>query len=49
MPLQAVTKAALNMMAVQLHNELHKDGFTVNPLHPGEYDHDEPDRSRPVS
>lgn len=32
---KAVTKAALNMMAVQLHNELHKDGFIVVPLHPG--------------
>lgn len=35
--LKAVTKAALNMMAVQLHNELHKEGFSVNPLHPGKW------------
>lgn len=32
----AVSKAALNMVAVQLHNELHEsDGFTVVPIHPG--------------
>lgn len=32
----AVSKAALNMLAVQLHNELHEsDGFTVVPIHPG--------------
>ncbi|KAH8704151.1 hypothetical protein BGW36DRAFT_313715 [Talaromyces proteolyticus] len=31
----AVSKAALNMIAVQLHNELHEEGFTVVPLHPG--------------
>lgn len=31
----AVSKAALNMIAVQLHNELHDQGFTVVPLHPG--------------
>lgn len=32
----AVSKAALNMVAVQLHNELHDDeGFTVVPIHPG--------------
>ncbi len=32
----AVSKAALNMVAVQLHNELHgSDGFTVVPIHPG--------------
>ncbi|OAA54917.1 short chain dehydrogenase [Cordyceps fumosorosea ARSEF 2679] len=32
----AVSKAALNMLAVQLHNELHADhGFTVVPVHPG--------------
>ncbi|KAM3549351.1 hypothetical protein ARSEF4850_008900 [Beauveria asiatica] len=32
----AVSKAALNMVAVQLHNELHQsDGFTVVPIHPG--------------
>lgn len=32
----AVSKAALNMIAVQLHNELHEsDGFTVVPIHPG--------------
>lgn len=23
------------MLAVQYHNELHKDGFTVIPIHPG--------------
>jgi NAD(P)-dependent dehydrogenase (short-subunit alcohol dehydrogenase family) len=32
---QAVTKAAVNMLAVQLHNELNSDGFKVIPLHPG--------------
>ncbi|TQV97958.1 hypothetical protein V2A60_006336 [Cordyceps javanica] len=32
----AVSTAALNMVAVQLHNELHaSDGFTVVPIHPG--------------
>ncbi len=32
----AVSKAALNMVAVQLHNELHAgEGFTVVPIHPG--------------
>ncbi|ATY59404.1 short chain dehydrogenase [Cordyceps militaris] len=32
----AVSRAALNMVAVQLHNELHgSDGFTVVPIHPG--------------
>lgn len=31
----AVTKAALNMLAVQLDNELNSDGFTVVPIHPG--------------
>lgn len=32
----AVTKAACNMLAVQLHNELHKpEGFTVVMIHPG--------------
>ncbi|OAR02072.1 hypothetical protein LLEC1_05541 [Akanthomyces lecanii] len=32
----AVSKAALNMVAVQLHNELHESyGFTVVPIHPG--------------
>ncbi|KAN0061528.1 hypothetical protein ACQY0O_006375 [Thecaphora frezii] len=31
-----ITKAALNMLAVQYHNELSKsEGFTVIPLHPG--------------
>ncbi|OAA79200.1 short chain dehydrogenase [Akanthomyces lecanii RCEF 1005] len=37
----AVSKAALNMVAVQLHNELHEsDGFTVVPIHPGWVDTD---------
>lgn len=36
---QAVTKSAVNMMAVQLHNELSGEGFTVVPLHPGERYH----------
>jgi NAD(P)-dependent dehydrogenase (short-subunit alcohol dehydrogenase family) len=32
----AVSKGALNMVAIQLHNELHYDeGFTVVPMHPG--------------
>lgn len=32
----AVTKAAVNMLAVQLHNELSaSEGFTVVPIHPG--------------
>lgn len=31
----SVTKAANNMQAVQWHNELHDDGFTIIPLHPG--------------
>jgi NAD(P)-dependent dehydrogenase (short-subunit alcohol dehydrogenase family) len=31
----AVSKAAVNMLAVQYHNELHGQGFTVVPLHPG--------------
>ena len=31
----AVTKAADNMLAVQFHNELVGEGFTVVPLHPG--------------
>lgn len=31
----AVTKAANNMQAIQYHNELHKDGFIVVPIHPG--------------
>lgn len=32
----AVTKAATNMIAVQLHNELSEsEGFTVIPVHPG--------------
>lgn len=32
----SVTKAALNMLAIQLHNELSKsEGFTVVPVHPG--------------
>ncbi|KAH8816988.1 hypothetical protein F5884DRAFT_873840 [Xylogone sp. PMI_703] len=31
----AVSKAAVNMLAVQWHNELHALGFTVVPLHPG--------------
>ncbi|KAJ2983955.1 hypothetical protein NQ176_g315 [Zarea fungicola] len=32
----SVSKAALNMVAVQLHNELHdSEGFTVVPIHPG--------------
>lgn len=31
----AVTKAAANMVAIQWHNELHHQGFTVIPLHPG--------------
>lgn len=29
------TKAALNMLAVQTHNELQKEEFTVVPIHPG--------------
>lgn len=32
----SVTKAGVNMLAVQLHNELSKaEGFTVVPIHPG--------------
>lgn len=31
----AVSKAALNMLAVQWHNELDGEEFTVVPLHPG--------------
>ncbi|PYI09311.1 NAD(P)-binding protein [Aspergillus sclerotiicarbonarius CBS 121057] len=31
----AVSKAAANMLAVQLHRELRPEGFTVVPLHPG--------------
>lgn len=31
----AVTKAAVNMLAVQFDNELRDDGFTVIPIHPG--------------
>lgn len=31
----AMTKAALNMMAVQLHNELHSRGYVVVPVNPG--------------
>ncbi|KAJ7715297.1 hypothetical protein DFH07DRAFT_862862 [Mycena maculata] len=30
-----VSKAALNMLAVQTHNELQTEGFTVVPVHPG--------------
>ncbi|KAJ7889243.1 hypothetical protein B0H13DRAFT_1888079 [Mycena leptocephala] len=30
-----VSKAALNMLVVQCHKELHKEGFTVVPVHPG--------------
>ncbi|KAJ7484281.1 hypothetical protein FB451DRAFT_1231969 [Mycena latifolia] len=30
-----VSKAALNMLAVQFHNELQGEGFTVVPVHPG--------------
>ncbi|KAJ7512368.1 hypothetical protein B0H11DRAFT_1950869 [Mycena galericulata] len=30
-----VSKAALNMLAVQTHNELQKEAFTVVPIHPG--------------
>ncbi|KAJ7065979.1 hypothetical protein B0H15DRAFT_872502 [Mycena belliarum] len=30
-----VSKAALNMLAVQFHKELQKEGFTVVPVHPG--------------
>jgi NAD(P)-dependent dehydrogenase (short-subunit alcohol dehydrogenase family) len=30
-----VSKAALNMLVVQCHKELHKEGFTVVPIHPG--------------
>lgn len=37
----AVSKAALNMVAVQLHNELHAaENFTVIPIHPGWVDTD---------
>ncbi|EPQ31666.1 uncharacterized protein PFL1_00999 [Pseudozyma flocculosa PF-1] len=36
----SITKAALNMMAVLLHNYLQKDGFTVIPIHPGWVDTD---------
>ena len=31
----AVSKSAVNMLAIQYHNELHSQGFTVIPLHPG--------------
>ncbi|CAG7969942.1 unnamed protein product [Penicillium salamii] len=31
----AVSKAAENMLALQLHHELKKDDFTVIPIHPG--------------
>ncbi|KAJ5190870.1 uncharacterized protein N7498_009855 [Penicillium cinerascens] len=31
----AVSKAAGNMIVVQLHNELHDQGFTVAAIHPG--------------
>lgn len=31
----AVSKAAENMVALQFHHELHGDGFTIIPLHPG--------------
>lgn len=31
----SVSKGALNMVAVQLHNELMGEGFTVVPVHPG--------------
>ncbi|KAG4438811.1 hypothetical protein IFR05_005702 [Cadophora sp. M221] len=31
----SVSKAALNMLAVQYHNELQDQGFTVVPIHPG--------------
>ncbi|KAJ7249388.1 hypothetical protein C8J57DRAFT_689101 [Mycena rebaudengoi] len=30
-----VSKAACNMLVVQTHNELQKEGFTVVPIHPG--------------
>jgi NAD(P)-dependent dehydrogenase (short-subunit alcohol dehydrogenase family) len=35
----SVTKAANNMQVVQYHNELHKDGFTIVPIHPGWVSH----------
>jgi NAD(P)-dependent dehydrogenase (short-subunit alcohol dehydrogenase family) len=31
----AVSKAAANMVIVQLHNELHDQGFTLQAIHPG--------------
>lgn len=31
----AVSKAGVNMLAIQYHNELNGDGFTVVPVHPG--------------
>ncbi|KIW96831.1 uncharacterized protein Z519_02222 [Cladophialophora bantiana CBS 173.52] len=36
----ATSKAAGNMLAVQFHNELHEDGFTVVAIHPGWVDTD---------
>ncbi|KAJ6572200.1 hypothetical protein B0H19DRAFT_1065172 [Mycena capillaripes] len=30
-----VSKAALNMLTVQFHKELHQEGFTTVPIHPG--------------
>ncbi|KAJ6599955.1 hypothetical protein DFH09DRAFT_627576 [Mycena vulgaris] len=30
-----VSKAALNMLTVQFHNELQHEGFTIVPIHPG--------------
>ncbi|KEF61687.1 uncharacterized protein A1O9_03255 [Exophiala aquamarina CBS 119918] len=31
----AISKAAGNMIAVQFHNELHQEGFTIVAMHPG--------------
>ncbi|KAJ7655341.1 hypothetical protein B0H17DRAFT_1099250 [Mycena rosella] len=34
------SKAALNMLSVQFHNELQSEGFTIVPVHPGWVDTD---------
>lgn len=31
----SVTKAAVNMLTIQYKNELHEEGFTLIPIHPG--------------